>query len=231
MSLSLRFYQSQEKITEEIAKKLTNYFDDKDNPTEVSLFREGIIEGTKKYKIFRIGKKVNKPYKTYKIENDVVTPVEVTEQVWDEEYVYFKIDSEEIYVEGSGAGWVSNFISRVLFNQEDKIELLEINLPKLEEDIKKKNKFRSIGTGFIDNDGTKVRLTNFSGLDLEENRHLKGCAIIEKQHIDIIIEKDGLELKVLIYPEGKVTFLTYKQDRTIALRIFLKIWEEIKPYS
>ncbi|PIN90998.1 hypothetical protein COU57_02460 [Candidatus Pacearchaeota archaeon CG10_big_fil_rev_8_21_14_0_10_32_14] len=231
MSLSLRFYQSQEKITEEIVKKLVNHFDNKENPTEVSLFREGIIEGTKKYKIFRIGKIVTRPYKTYKVENDSVVPIEDTEQIWEEEYAYFKMDSDEIYVEGSGAGWVSSFISRVLFGEDDKIELLEIDLKKLEEDIKKKNKFRSIGTGFIDNDGTKVRLTNFSGLDLEENRHIKGCEIIEKQHIDIIIEKDGLEFKVLIYPDGKVTFLTYKQDRTVALRIFLKIWEEIKPYS
>ena len=231
MSLAMNFYESEIEITEDHLKKLVNYFNDKDNPTEVSLFREGIIEGRHKYQIFRIAKEIERPYQTYVIEDEKVVPSEETHKEWDNNFAYIKVGSKQVYVEGNGRGWVANFISNILFESEDQIKLIEIDIKKLEEDIVTRSKFKSIGVGFVDPDGTRVKLTNFGGLDLEENKHTKGCGNLMKDHIDILIEKDDLQLKVLIYLEGKVTFLGYKQDRSVALRIFLKIWDEIKGYS
>jgi len=43
----MRFYESEEVITEELLEKLNNYYDDEHNPSEVSLHRQVIIEAGK----------------------------------------------------------------------------------------------------------------------------------------------------------------------------------------
>lgn len=83
---------------------------------------------------------------------------------------------------------------------------------------------------FVDAEQTKVTIRNPGGLDLDTNKYTKDVANVEKDHIDIIIQKDDLNINVLVYPHGKVTFQGYTKDKETALRIFLKIWGEIKDY-
>lgn len=231
--LSVSFYESDEKIDETTLRKLDNYGDDKENLSEVSILLKQIIVGRDKYRIFRIGKKVKKIVQMYTVdEEDKIIPVEEETQGWEDTYAYIKVDSNDLFVSGSGAGWVGGFISRVLFGSENKIKLTEIDTKKLEEDIRKSRKFTPIGTSFVDPDQTRVTIKNSGGIDLDTNRHTKDIAELEKSHIDIIIQaEDDLNFNVFVYPTGKITFQGYIRDKEAALRIFLKIWAEIKEYS
>ena len=231
MALSMYFHESEEIITDEMLKKLQKYYDDKENPTEISTLINQISVGTVKYKIFRIAKKINKNFQVYKIEEGNIVPTEEETEVWDTNYAYIRIDSKFVYVSGSSYGWVSNFISRKLFEDENRIRIMEIDTKKLEDDVRKSNKFTPIGASFVDEEQTKVTIKNPAGLDFETNKYMKDMAEIEKGHIDIIIQKDDLNLNILVYPQGKVTFQGYTKDKETALRIFLKIWNEIKEYS
>lgn len=231
MAISVNFYLSSVEIKEEHLNKLKQYYDNSSNPTEISFFKEEIIEGAEKYKIFKIGKRVQNIYPTYKVEDNKIVPTEEKREEWVSEWVYFKLNSKEIYVQGSFAGWIPNLISRVMFGDDSKINILEIDTDKLEKDIKEKNKFKSTGIGFIEPDGTKVKLVNDTGLDLNTNRHIQGCQDIPKDKITILIEKDDLNFNATIYSSGKVTLLTYNPNVSVLLRLFLKIWQEMKPYN
>ena len=231
MALSMSFYESEEIITEDLLKKLQKYYDDETDPSEISTLIHQISESSIKYKVFRIAKKVNKNVQVYKIEDGNIIPEEEEVKVWDTYYAYIGLDSKSVYVSGSGGGWVSNFISQILFGDDDKIKIMEIDTKKLEEDIRKSNKFTPIGASFVDEEQTKVTIRNPAGLDFETNKYTKDIAEIEKGHIDIIIQKDDLNINVLVYPQGKVTFQGYTKDKETTLRIFLKIWNEIKEYN
>jgi len=231
MAISVNFYLSDIEIQEEHLNKLKQYFDDSATPTEISFFKEEIIEGTEKYKIFRVGKRIQNVYSTYKVEDDKIVPTEEKREEWASEWVYFRLNSKEIYVQGSSAGWVPNLISRIMFGDDAKINLLEIDTDKLEKDITERSKFKSTGVGFIEPDGTKVRLVNDTGLDLNTNKHVQGCQDITKEKITILIEKDDLNFNATIYSSGKVTLLTYNPNVSVLLRLFLKVWQEMKPYN
>ena len=229
MSLSMSFYEAEDKITAEMLKPLQKYYDS-DDPSEVSMLINQIKEGSSTYKVYRIAKKVNKSFPIYKIEGDIIVPEEDEFKVWETHYAYIKVNSKSIYVSGSGAGWVSNFISNIIFKEETKIKLIEIDTKGLEEDIRNSKKFTPVGASFFDEEQTKVTIKNPAGLDFETNKYMKDISEIDKDRIDIIIQKDELNIIVLVYPQGKVTFQGYTRDKETTLRIFLKIWNEIKEY-
>lgn len=224
------FYESEESISEDILKPLQKYYDDKENPTAVSKLISQITEGKFKYKVFRIAKIVEKNFQAYKIEDDDIIPEEESEQVWETHYAYIRLDSKFVYVSGSGGGWVAHFISNLIFNKEDKIKIREIDTKKLEEDIRQSNKFTPTGTSFIDEEQTRITIRNSAGLDFETNKYTKDIGDFDKDHIDIIIQKDEINMNVLLYPQGKVTFQGYVKEKDTTLRIFLRIWDEIKEY-
>ncbi|PIN91578.1 hypothetical protein COU57_00045 [Candidatus Pacearchaeota archaeon CG10_big_fil_rev_8_21_14_0_10_32_14] len=233
MPLSMTFYESDEKFSDDLLEKLDNYGDNMDDLGEVSIFRKKIIVGKDTYKIFKMGKKVKEVVPGYSANeqgNIISEDQEITK--WADNYAYIKVNSKELYVSGPMSGWVSNFISILLFGSESKIKRVEIDTKKLEDDIRKSKKFTPIGTSFIDPDQTKVTIKNSGGIDLDTNRHTKDCEDIEKNHIDIIIQTDDeLNFNVYVYPHGKVTFQGFIKDNETALRIFLKIWNEIREYS
>lgn len=230
MALSMSFYQVEENITEEMLKPLQKYYDDEKNPSEISMLISQIKEDSFTYKVYRIAKKVGKNFQVYKIEDDIIIPEEDEFKIWETHYAYIKINSKSIYVSGSGAGWVSNFISNIIFKEDTKIKLIEIDTKGLEEDIRKSKKFTPTGASFMDEEQTKVTIKNPSGLDFVTNKYMKDIPEIDKDRIDIIIQKDDLNIIVYVYPQGKVTFQGYIRDKETTLRIFLKIWNEIKEY-
>lgn len=230
MALTMSFYETEENITEEILKPLQKYYDNKTNPSEISMLISQIKENSFVYKVYRIAKMVDKNFPAYKIEDDVIIPEEGEFKVWETHYAYIKLNSKSIYVSGSGAGWVSSFISNIIFKNDAKIKLIEINTKGLEEDIRKSKKFTPTGASFVDEEQTKVTIKNPSGLDFVTNKYMKDISEIDKDRIDIIIQKDDLNIIVFVYPQGKVTFQGYTRDKDTTLRIFLKIWNEIKEY-
>jgi|SRR3989344_39679 len=231
MKRSMLLLESETEITESDLQKLHESFDNKEEPTRVTKFIQSITEGAKLFDVFRIAKKVEKTKQVYKIgDNNVIIPTEENVLEWETFFLYIRKNSQYIYVSGSNAGWVASTLSEMLYNDLSKIKTREIDTSKIEEDIRQSSRFRSSGTSFVDSDGTKITVRNTGGVDLNTHYVTTGKETVEKNHIDILIEKDDLTFEVFVYPGGKVTFYAGISSPETVLRIFLKIWSEIKDY-
>ncbi|MBU0457385.1 MAG: hypothetical protein KKD75_04550 [Nanoarchaeota archaeon] len=231
MKRSMLLLEAESEISDEDLQKLHESFDNKEEPTQITKFLQSISEGAKLFDVFRVAKKVEKVKQVYKIdENNVIIPTEEVVLEWETFFLYIRKNSKYIYVSGSNAGWVASTLSEMLYNDITKIKTREIDTSKIEEDIRQSSRFRSSGTSFIDRDGTKITIRNSGGVDLNTHYVTVGKENVTKNHIDLLIEKDDLTFEVYVYPEGKVTFYAGLKSPETVLRIFLKIWSEIKDY-
>lgn len=231
MALSILLYESETKITDEHLNKLKEFFDNAKNLKKVSKFIETIIIDSSSYSVYRVAKLIQDSKQIYSIENNVIIPSEEEIESWNTCFIYIKKDSKYVYVKGASARWVGPMMSMILFNEDSKIKIRNIDTSKIEEDIRNNSKFTSTGTSYLDEDGTKITVKNPAGLDLCTHWATKDKNEISKDHMDILIEKDELNFNVLVYPEGKITIFAFALDSITPLKIFLKIWDEIKEYS
>lgn len=234
MPTSVIMLKSEEIIKDEHLEKMKEYYEgEKDDPTIISKSKGSITENSQEYYVFEVAKRIHETRQDYKIDEnkDIIVPCEEDFEYWNTVSVYIGRNSKYIYVRGAFSGWIMNIISNILFGVQGNIKKRAIATDRIEEDIRRSSKFQCSGTSFEDTDGTKLTLKNLSGIDLDTHYITKDKNGIEKNRIEIIVEKDDLNFDILVYPEGKVTFPGRPRYHSTMFRIFLRIWSEIEDYS
>ena len=231
MPFSISSYEVSEGLPEAKIKKLNAFSDDKKAPMEIAKLVKEIDYSRSKYYLFEIAKKFKEMVTEYKVENNTITTIEKETDIWKKALAYISENSKIVYLMRE-TGWPVSMISKIIFDgREDKIVPREINIKKIEEDIRQNNRFTFNGTSFEEADGTKVSISNPSGIDIKTDKHVKDTKNIEKKNLKILIQKDDKNFNVMIYPNGKITFGGRITDEESALSIFTKVFDEIKEYS
>lgn len=229
ISFSITSYTFDEDITDLTFNRLNKFYDKKEKPKEVTKLKKEIKFLDIKYKVFEIAKLFTEMITTYQVEEGDIIAKEEEKPIWKHSLAYISKDSKIMYLNGQN-DWPTNLISNILFNDPNKINPQQIDIKKIENDIRSKHIFNFNGTSFEDADGTKVSISNPGGISIDGSKYLKGNENTEKKNLKIPIQKDGKNFNVAIYPSGKITFGGRVTDEETALTIFIKVFDEIRDY-
>lgn len=229
MAFSITSYTFSKDLTEVNLNKLNEFYENNPKPKEITKIVKEIELLGNNYKVFEVAKLFSEQFTFYEIEDNRIIAKEKEVDIWKKSLVYINANLKTIYLIGQNS-WPINLISGILFDDTNEIQPKQIDIKNIENDIRNKNKFTFNGTSFEDREGTKVSVSNPSGIKIESNRYLKGNESTEKKNLKILIEKDDKNFNVTLYPSGKITFGGRVADYQTALIIFIKVYDEIKNY-
>jgi len=237
MAISFKSYKLREIFLREKIDEISNYSNPssmKNILTEFCKYKGNIVIDNENYANFKIGKRTNLSVDDFSItNNNEVTKTTKTNFKWEVCDIFFKINSDIVFVKGNNVPSVRNIITKMLYDDENNIiNPISIDLKTLENTIRDKAVFILSGAKYKDIEGSNISINAKTGISDPNNHYLlSGVSDVDKKHIDILINYDDKTMNTFVYGDSKLTLrnlaINHNKDY---FKIFLECWGAIETY-